>query len=382
MERMYWTHPDVFEAAVEVTHLEPGRVAIDPILFHPDEGGQPADKGTIGDAVVCDVQVAGGRILHVLDRSLPDGRYLARIDRDHRLHTATHHTAQHILSGIASQQLGLQTVGVHIGLEVCTIDFHEKIVWDLAERLERLALKVVMADLQVETSFDAQGQQARNRPGPIDSEIIRIVKIGDCDASACCGAHVRSTGVIGAIRIFDIENRKAGTRVSFLAGKKALERSQVETATLRELRALAGCATTDLPANLQRTLERSKEMAREVNRLWSLRLAELAASAPRVAVGPGIVGVYVDEIPCNLVTALAGMIAEATNGAGIVVSENQIAVGGKTLSASDLLKKIQSRAGGKGGGSPRAANGRLDKSLAAKEVMDILTSDGAAGEPA
>ncbi|HSW01539.1 MAG TPA: hypothetical protein VLI39_15315 [Sedimentisphaerales bacterium] len=382
MERMYWTHPDDFEAEVKVTHLEPGRVAIDPILFHPDEGGQPADKGTIGDAVVCDVQVAGVRILHVLDRALPDGRHLARIDRDHRLHTATHHTAQHILSGIAWQQFGLQTVGVHIGLEVCTVDFHEKIAWDLAERLERLALKVVMADLQVETSFDAQAQQARNRLGPVDSEIIRIVKIGDCDASACCGAHVRSTGVIGAIRVFDLENRKAGTRVSFLAGRKALERFQVETATLRELRALAGCATTDLPANLQKTMERSKEMAREVNRLWSLRLAELAASAPRVAVGPGIVWVYVDEIPCNLATTLAGLIAEATNGAGIVVSERQIAVGGKTLSASDLLRKIQSIAGGKGGGSPRAANGRLDKSLAAKEVMDILTSDGAAGEPA
>lgn len=379
---MYWTQPDVLEVQVEVTCVEPGKVAIDPILFHPDEGGQPADKGTIGDAVVRDVQVAGGRILHVLDRPLPDGRHLARVDRNHRLHTATHHTAQHILSGIASRQLGLQTVGVHIGLEICTVDFHEKIAWDVAERLERQALQVVMADLPVETSFDAQGAQARSRLGAIESEIIRIVKIDDCDASACCGAHVRSTGVIGAIRIFDIENRKAGTRVSFLAGRKALERSQVETATLRELRALAGCATTDLPANLQKTTERSRELAKEVNRLWSLRLAELAASAPRVPAGPGIVGVFVGKLPWNLATPLAGMIAEATNGAGVVVSENQIAVSGKTLGASDLLKKIQSRAGGKGGGSPRAANGRLDRSLTQQEVMSILANDGDAISPA
>jgi len=57
MERMYWTHPDVFEVEVQVTATEPGKVKIDPVLFHPNEGGQPADKGVIGDAVVSDVQV-------------------------------------------------------------------------------------------------------------------------------------------------------------------------------------------------------------------------------------------------------------------------------------------------------------------------------------
>jgi alanyl-tRNA synthetase len=235
MERKYWTHPNVFEAEVEVMAVEPGKVTIDPVLFHPDEGGQPADKGTIGDAVVCDVQVVGGRFIHVLDRPLPDGRYIARVDRDHRLHTATQHTAQHILSGIAAKQFGLETVGVHIGLEGCTVDFHEKLGWSLAEDLERRAMEVVTQDLPVETTFDAQDVQARSRTGRIESDVIRIVRIGDCDVSACCGAHVRTTGAVGVIRIFDIESKKNGTRVSFLAGRKALERSQFETSILRDL---------------------------------------------------------------------------------------------------------------------------------------------------
>jgi alanyl-tRNA synthetase len=372
MERMYWTHPDVFEAEVEVTTVEPGKVAIDPILFHPDEGGQPADKGAIGEAVVCDVQVVGGQIIHTLDRPLPDGRHLAHVDRNHRRHTATQHTAQHILSGIASRQFHLETVGVHIGPEGCTVDFHEKIGWDVAEDLERRAMDVVMTDLPIETSFDAPNEQTRTRLGPIESDVIRIVTIGDQDVSACCGAHVRSTGAIGMIRLFDLENRKTGTRVSYLAGKKALEQSQVETAILRELRGLAGCATADLPANMQKVMDRSKDLAKEANRLWSLRLAELAGAALRVAIGSAAVGIYAGELPRDLVCTLAGAIAETTHGAGIVVSDNQIAVSGKSLSASDLLKKIQARAGGKGGGSPRAANGRLDKSLTAQEVIEIL----------
>ena len=74
-------------------------------------------------------------------------------------------------------------------------------------------------------------------------------------------------------------------------------------------------------------------------------------------------------------STLAGMIAEATNGAGIVVSDRNVAVSSVSLSASDLLKKIQSHAGGKGGGSPKAANGRLDRPLTARELTDLLARD-------
>jgi len=109
MKRLYWTEPDVFEAEVEVTVLGLNKVAIEPVLFHPDEGGQPADKGFIGEAVVCDVQLVQGRVEHTLDRPLQAGRYLARIDRQRRLCTAGQHTAQHILSGIAAARFGLAT---------------------------------------------------------------------------------------------------------------------------------------------------------------------------------------------------------------------------------------------------------------------------------
>ncbi|MGE5294121.1 MAG: hypothetical protein ACM3VT_04780, partial [Solirubrobacterales bacterium] len=173
MERLYWTHPDTLEAEVDVVEIEPGKVSIDPILFHPDEGGQPADTGTIADATVSDVRVVGGRIVHSLDKPLPSGRYVARVDKDRRLHTATHHTAQHILSAIASRQFGLETVGVHIGLEGGTVDFHEKLGWDVAQDLERRAMDVVMQDIPVETSLKDEAPEARHRLGPIESDVIR-----------------------------------------------------------------------------------------------------------------------------------------------------------------------------------------------------------------
>jgi alanyl-tRNA synthetase len=372
MERMYWTHPDVFEVEVQVTVVGPARVTTDPVLFHPDEGGQPADRGTIGEAVVCQVEVSDGRIVHTLDRPLADGRYLARLDREHRLYTATQHTAQHILSGIAAREFGLETVGVHIGLEGCTVDFDRKVDWEALEDLERRAMEVVTLDVPVETVFNDEEAQARSRFGRIEADVIRVVKIGEFDKSACCGAHVKTTGQIGVIRLFDIESRKQGTRVSFLAGRRALEQSQAQTRVLRELRQIARCANSELPSALQKALERSKELTKEVERLWSEKLADLVKSAAVVEVASSRVGVYVGPVPKELVTVLAGMLAEATGGAGVAVSDVQIAVSGKALDAGGLLRRIQSRSGGKGGGSPKAANGRLDRPVGAEELKALL----------
>jgi alanyl-tRNA synthetase len=233
-------------------------------------------------------------------------------------------------------------------------------------------MEVVTADIPVETVFNDEDTQARSRFGRIEADVIRVVKIGEFDKSACCGAHVKTAGQIGVIRLFDVESKKQGTRVSFLAGRRALEESQVQTRVLRELRQIARCANSELPSALQKALERSKELAKEVERLWSEKLADLVKSAEMVAVASSKVGVYVGPVLRELVAVLAGMLAEATGGAGIVVSDVQIAVSGRALDAGGLLRQIQSHAGGKGGGSRKSANGRLDKPVTVEELKAFL----------
>lgn len=100
--------------------------------------------------------------------------------------------------------------------------------------------------------------------------------------------------------------------MSFLAGGKALERSQIEISVLRDLRGLAGCSTNDLPATLQKAIDRSKELTKELGCMWSLRLADLAKTAEIVTVGSHRVGIYVAELPRESVPTLAAIIAEAT----------------------------------------------------------------------
>ncbi|UCC98109.1 MAG: hypothetical protein JSW66_19960 [Phycisphaerales bacterium] len=372
MKRFYWTHPDVLETEVEVKAAMNCSVTIVPILFHPDEGGQPADKGTIGEATVCNVDVVDGRIVHTLDRPLADGKHIARIDKQHRLYTATQHTAQHIVSGIAQSQFGLSTTGVHIGLEKCTVDFDKRTDWDTAAELERLSMEVVTLDVPVETVFNDTDVRMRNDSDPIEADVIRVVKIGGYDKSACCGAHLGTTGQVGVIRILGIESKKKGSRVTFLAGMRALAYSQLETSVLRELRKAAGCSTSELPMLLRKALDRASELSKEIERLWSLLLPGLAESAQIVEVESVKIGIQVAEIPNPLLAKLAATIAEAVGGVGIAVSDLNIAVRSAGGTATDILARIQNVAGGKGGGSSQAANGKLGKALTSDEIAAAL----------
>ena len=376
MKRLYWMQPDTFEAEVDVTVVDDGAVTVDPILFHPDEGGQPADLGTIGPATVLNVELVDGQIVHRLDRPLAAGKHIARVDGERRRHTAGHHTAQHIISGIAEQQFGLATTGVHIGLERCTVDFDRKIEWDTVTALERATMEVVMRDLPVETTFGATDARVRGDLGAVAPGALRIVKIGDCDASACCGAHVSATGQIGLVRLCDIESKKQGTRVTFLAGAKALAYTQAETNVLRALRKVASCATPELPAIFEKALGQAKALAKDLERLWSQRLPDLAASARIVEVDSARVGVLVAEIPETLVAKLAAMIAKAAGGAGIAVSGTRIAISSETVNAGELLKRIHAEVGGKGGGSPRAANGSLGEAITSDALVAIVKANG------
>jgi alanyl-tRNA synthetase len=372
MKRLYWTNPDIYEIEVEVKSIGDRKVTIDPIVFHPDEGGQPADKGTIDKANVLNVEIIEGQIVHTLDKPISDGRCVVQVDRQHRLYTASQHTAQHIISGIAERQFDLKTVGVHIGLERSTIDLDKKTDWETVQAIELCSMEVVTENIPVETVFNDTDVRTRFDMNKIDSDIIRVVKIGKYDASACCGTHVRRTGDIGIIRIADYESKKKGTRVSFVAARKALEFSQTETSILRELRKLSKCSTLELSGILQKALDYSKSLTKEVDRLQALMLPTLVGSAEIIEIGSSKIGIQVNVVSSKYAGKLAALIAGEIDGTGIVVSDGNIVINSGNLNANDLFERFQKAVGGKGGGSSNAASGRLDKMVTIDQIIKIL----------
>ena len=374
MKRLYWTEPTLFELDVNVTALNDREISIDPILFHPEEGGQPADRGTVGDAAVLEVNIVDGRVVLSLDRSLDSGTHRACVDRAHRVHTASQHSAQHILSGVAEACFNLETTGVHIGLERSTVDFQTKIDWPRAQELERRAMDVVLENLEIETVFDEASARSRFDLTAIDSDVLRVVKIGPYDASACCGAHVQRTGDIGIIRIVDLETKKQGTRLSIVAGARALAFSQGETSVLRSLRTLSNCSTEELPAMVEKTLARSTRLVKEIDGLHEAMLPALvdAAVVFQDEDGSTNIGIQVTSLPGKLTGKLAALIAEHVSGSGVVLNGQAICIHSKADRAKALLQKLHNAVGGKGGGSPQAASGMLAEVMTAEQIEAAL----------
>jgi len=157
-------------------------------------------------------------------------------------------------------------------------------------------------------------------------------------------------------------HEKDGTRITFLVGRKALEYSQNETSILRQLRKEAGCSTSNLPLAYEKVVNHSNELAREINRLWSLLLPNFVEKAQIDEVDGVKVGIQIAQIPRQLLAKLAVMIAHSVNGAGIVVSGHQIAVSSCGISAKEILDRILNSAGGKRGG-------RLQQPMAGWETI-------------
>ena len=97
---------------------------LDRTAFFPEQGGQKADRGTLGGAAVLDVHVKGGIITHVLDRPLEEGTTVTgQVDWARRFDFMQQHTGEHMLSGRVHARFGYDNVGFHLSETETTLDF-------------------------------------------------------------------------------------------------------------------------------------------------------------------------------------------------------------------------------------------------------------------
>jgi alanyl-tRNA synthetase len=371
MRREYWLSPDLLESKVVVNNIGSNLVSVEPNIFHPNEGGQPCDLGKIGNAKVISVDMREGSIVIELDEKLSDGKYTARVDKKNRLFTSRHHTAQHIISGIAESLFNLKTMGVHIG-EHSTIDFDKEIDSETLESLELYSNRVVMDDIPVLSTFGSAPSRFDERINHIDSEDIRVVSIGDIDNSACCGAHVLSTGNVGYIRIVSNERKRGGSRIEFLAGEEAVLFSRNETNVLAEIRTLSSCSNDELVNKFSNLLESNKKLQQDINHIWSRNLSNIAENCGVLDINGNKVGLIIEIVPKKIQGKLMSVLLGA-NDAGIIISDRSISIYSDRLSSRDLLDTIIGKVGGKGGGNDRIAKGYLSASVSENDIKRSLS---------
>lgn len=201
---------DALEAESSVTGCTPQedgryRVTLSATLFHPQGGGQPSDKGTIGQANMLQAVQEAGEIIHITDAPLDIGPVTLKVDGNLRqLHTR-YHSAGHLIA-VAGEKYGWQGIkGDHRPGE-------GRIVFEpgqqtIAVTAEDFARQV--ADL-VSQALPRHQREEQSR---------RMITWGDLPAYACGGTHVSQTSEVGEVLITRVREKKGQLSVQYEVSK-------------------------------------------------------------------------------------------------------------------------------------------------------------------
>ncbi|MFT7625669.1 MAG: alanyl-tRNA synthetase, partial [Myxococcota bacterium] len=232
--RLYWEDASTLQFdSVVATHSvwrDRPSVILVASAFYPEAGGQPGDRGQLGDCSVFDTQIdAAGAIHHVLDGPLPSvGQTVSgRIDGPlRRLHMALH-TGQHMLSRALLLEAGAATRSSRLAETRCTIDLAlDTVTSAQVARAESIVNDVIDENRAVRAWFpdpeELAGMELRRTIKVADN--VRVVAVDDFDATPCGGTHCATTAGVGLVRVEGVERYKGGLRVSFSAGARARRR--------------------------------------------------------------------------------------------------------------------------------------------------------------
>lgn len=379
-ERLYYDAPLLLEFSARVVELsalgDKPSVILDRTAFYPESGGQMADRGSLAGAPIADVQVDdGGRVHHILEAGalLEVGAEVAgHIDRARRrLHMALH-TGQHMLSRALADIASAATVSSRLGETGCTIDVDKDPLDErLALRSEELVNSVIDDDLEVRAFFPSPSELASLplRRAPKVEENIRIVAIGEFDVSPCGGTHCTRTGQVGLVRVTGVERYKGKARITFSAGARARRELGEQADIVKSLSRELTCGPEGIPVAIQK-LRRDVADAREALGRARSRAAEAAAGellARAVARGETHVIAVIEDATVELLrsvaaritahpTAVALLAGRAPDGTPVLITRGASAT---SPDCGALLKRIAAAAGGRGGGKPDRAEGRL-----------------------
>jgi alanyl-tRNA synthetase len=359
-------------------------VVLDRTAFYAESGGQPWDTGRLDVAGVLAVIESEGAVLHVLDRPLEAERVHGIVDEGRRRDHRQQHHGQHLLSRAFVDTARARTVSFHLGTEVSTIDLDRPVGEAEARAAEALANRVVRearpVTVRVVSRADARalGVEAAEEIG----DEVRLVEAQGFDLQPCGGTHPRCTADVGCILVLDHERYKAGSRVRFVCGDRALDTVHRRNLVLTELAGLLSSPLEGLAVAARRALDSlSAADARARDLLDRALDGEARRLLAETAGSPALVVAAFDGWPpadlrtlAQKVVALAPSIAllgSRADKAHLVFAQSE----GLPHDIPGLLREAVARLGGRGGGKGNLAQGggdavaQLDGALAAAAAV-------------
>jgi alanyl-tRNA synthetase len=383
--RLYYTdaYLTAFTANVVGRSDDGLRVYLDETAFYPTSGGQPHDVGTLAGLSVVDVVDEDDRIAHVLASpfAAEPGAVEGSIDWVRRHDHMQQHTGQHLLSAVFEDLFGAKTVSVHFGPDYSTLDLDaESITRDQLVAAERRSNEIVAEARPVTVTFEDAASAVGLRKASDRSGTLRIVSIADVDRSACGGTHVRSTAEIGAILLRSVEKVRKATRVEFVCGQRAIGRARRDYEALVGIASSLSASIDDVSSLVSAQSDRLKDADNARKRLEK-DLATYRVRERYDAATPDAAGVRTlvirDATSADELRTLAQaaftlpkvvVVGALSNPPSVLLATSE----DSGVDAGKTLKEKLAAAGGRGGGSPRLAQGSVPDATALDSVVESL----------
>lgn len=210
-------------------------VVTDSTIFYAKGGGQPSDIGhmrpTNGDlstgfTVKAVQKLRSGTILHLGTFSAQPFQSQTSVTQEidvevRKLHSRIHDAGHILASAVRSLNIpDIRELKAQHYPDVAFVDFLGPIPGDRKEEIERMANKIVEEDRPIAVHWWTQEQlqeKSWTMPQDIsdDGQLIRAVDIQGVGAYMCGGTHVRSTGMVGKVRVRKIKRQQGVTRISY-----------------------------------------------------------------------------------------------------------------------------------------------------------------------
>ncbi len=353
-------------------------------IMYPEGGGQPADRGKIGASPVVDVQRVDDEIRHYLEARVVPGDCVVRLDWTRRFDHMQQHTAQHLITAVAAEELGWQTRSFHLGAS--TSDIELDVASIAAEELSFLEDKVGMYirdALPVRTTtvapaaLEELGVRTRGLPAGHRGD-VRVVEIEGVDRNACGGTHVAGTTEIESVVFLGTEPMRGGTRLYWVAGGRVRARLHQRERHAADVRRLFEGADEEVLELAAGKLAKLQEAERE---LKSLRASVAGLSAAALVASNQTVldrhfdnenGAFLQLVSRELLalTDARPALLTASNADGSFFALCAPADTG--LDLRELGAEAARLLSGRGGGSAEIVQGKASSLARRGEVVELL----------
>lgn len=368
-------------------------IILDKTPFYAESGGQVGDTGIIeGKNFKAEVlNTFKVNKLFVHRTQIVDGEVsacdevAAKIDKNRRQNITIHHSNAHLLQAALIKILGdeVKQAGSQVEEDRTRFDFSfsRAMTKEEIEKVEALINCWIAQDCERVTDVmeveEAKKTGAMALFGEKYDEKVRVVKIGAVSCELCGGTHVDSTSQIRLAKITSESAIAAGTRrIEAVCGDNALCYLNEKAKEIDELALKLKTPYTEIISRVDKILEDNKALQNELGQVKAQIAQQKFLSFIDKAQDIQDGKLFISKIEgfdaqavktgCELLDSKLGkniivLVSENGDQLVIMVKVNDDYVK-KGINAGQIVNKIATATGGKGGGRPNFAQGAGKKS--------------------